>query len=302
MSTILITGGSGLVGTALTQSLIDDGHSVRHLSRTPGERNGVQAYAWDINAGTMDPKALEGVDHIVHLAGAGIADSRWTKSRVQELIDSRALSALLLLRTAKKAGVVPRSMVSAAGINYYGAVTSEHRYTETDPAGADTIGCISLEWEAAVDQWASLCRVVKLRTPVVFAAEGGALTKLSAPVKLGLGAPLGSGKQWMPWIHLHDLVRAYRHAIDNEQMHGAYNLAAPEDVTNADVMSTTAKVLKRPYFLPPVPGFLIRFALGELAIILLEGSRADTDRMKATGFTYSQPALEGTLRDVLKSV
>ncbi len=300
MSTILITGGSGLIGTALTGSLLADGHSVRHLSRTPGKRHGVQAFAWDIKAGTMDPQALEGVDHIVHLAGAGIADSRWTRSRVQELIDSRSLSALLLLHTAKKTGSRPRSMVSAAGINYYGAVTSQHRFTETDPAGADTIACISLEWEAAVDQWASLCRVVKLRTPVVFAAQGGALTKLSAPVKLGLGAALGSGEQWMPWIHLEDLVKAYRYAIDNEQMHGAYNVCAPEDATNGDVMRTVAKVLERPYFLPPVPGFLMRLALGELAVILLEGSRADTERLKATGFTFTHPTLERTLRDVLK--
>lgn len=300
MSTILITGGSGLIGTALTQSLLADGYSVRHLSRSPGKRNGVESFAWDIKARTMDPKALEGVDHIVHLAGAGIAESRWTKARVQELIDSRAMSALLLLHTAKRVGAMPRSMVSAAGINYYGAVTNDHRYTESDPAGADTIGCISLEWEAAVDQWASVCRVVKLRTPVVFAAEGGALGKLAAPVKLGLGAALGSGEQWMPWIHLHDLVRVYRHAIENEQMHGAYNVCAPEDATNSDVMRATAKVLKRPYFLPPVPGFLLRIALGELAVILLKGSRADTERLKATGFTFSQPDLEGALRVALK--
>lgn len=299
MSTILITGGSGLIGTALTQSLLADGYSVRHLSRTLGKRKGVESFAWDIKAETMDPKALEGVDHIVHLAGAGIADSRWTKARVQELIDSRALSALLLLHTAKKLGARPRAIVSAAGINYYGAVTNDHRYTETDPAGADTIGRISLEWEAAVDQWASVCRVVKLRTPVVLAAEGGALDKFAAPVKLGLGAALGSGEQWMPWIHLHDLVRAYRHAIDNEQMHGAYNVCAPEDATNSDVMRTTAKVLKRPYFLPPVPGFLLHISLGELAAILLKGSRADTERLKATGFTFSQPSLEGALRVAL---
>lgn len=300
MSTILITGGSGLIGTALTKSLLADGHTVRHLSRTPGERNDVRAYAWDIKAGTMDEQALVGVDHIVHLAGAGIADSRWTKDRVQELIDSRCLSALLLLRTAKELGSRPRSMVSAAGINYYGAVTGTHRFIESDPAGTDTIGRISSEWEAAVDQWASLCRVVKLRTPVVFSSQGGALEKLSKPVKLGLGAPLGSGKQWMPWVHLDDLVRAYEHAMANERMEGAYNICAPEEATNADVMRTAAHVLGKPYFLPAVPGFLMRLALGDLADILLEGSRVDTERMKATGSTYAQPKLEGALRDALK--
>lgn len=299
MSSILITGGSGLIGTALTKVLQGRGHSVRHMSRTAGMRNGVQSFPWDIGAGTMDTKALEGVDHIVHLAGAGIADERWTADRVQELVDSRALSALLLLRQAQAKGLKLRSFVSAAGINYYGAVTNQHRYTETDPAGADTIGCISLEWEAAVDQWSSHCRVVKLRTPVVFAAEGGALGKLAAPVKLGLGAALGSGKQWMPWIHLHDLVRIYVQALEHDEMGGAYNVCAPEDSSNADVMRTTARVLKKPFFLPPVPGFLLKLALGDMASILLEGSRASNERLLKTGFTFEHPTLEGALRDVL---
>lgn len=300
MSTILITGGSGMIGTALTKALQDAGYGVRHMSRTAGTHNGVQAFVWNLGSGTMDTKALDGVDHIVHLAGAGIADKRWTADRVQELIDSRALSALLLLRQAQKIGLAPKSFISAAGINYYGAVTGDHRYTESDTAGADTIGRISLEWEAAVDQWSSVCRVVKLRTPVVLAAEGGALTKLAAPVKLGLGAALGSGKQWMPWIHLHDLVRAYMHALDREDMHGAYNVNAPQDATNADVMRTVAHVLKRPFFLPPVPGFLLKLALGDMASILLEGSRASNARLVESGFAFSHPTLEGALRDVLR--
>lgn len=300
MSTILITGGSGLIGTALTKALQKAGHNVRHMSRTAGSRDGVQAFAWNIGAGTMDTKALDGVDHIVHLAGAGIADKRWTASRVQELIDSRSLSALLLLRQAQALGSKPKSFISAAGINYYGATTGGHRYMECDPAGVDTIGRISLEWEAAVDQWSSLCRVVKLRTPVVLAAEGGALTKLAAPVKLGLGAALGSGKQWMPWIHLHDLVRVYLQALEREDMQGAYNVNAPEDATNADVMGTVAHVLKRPFFLPPVPGFLLKLALGDMASILLEGSRASNARLVESGFVFSHPSLEGALRDVLR--
>jgi len=300
MCTILITGGSGLIGTALTKALQEAGHCVRHMSRSAGTRKGVQAFAWNIAKGTMDPKALDGVDHIVHLAGAGIADKRWTATRVQELIDSRALSALLLLRQAKALGIQPRSFVSAAGINYYGAVTGDQRYMECDPAGVDTIGRISLEWEAAVDQWSSLCRVVKLRTPVVLAAEGGALSKLAAPVKWGLGAPLGSGKQWMPWIHLHDLVRAYVQALEREDMRGAYNVNAPEDATNANVMRTVAHVLKRPFFLPPVPGFLLKLALGDMASILLEGSRTSNARLVESGFTFSYPTLDGALRDVLR--
>jgi uncharacterized protein len=272
---------------------------VRHLSRKAGERGGVKAFAWNVQEGTMDPEALAGVQHIVHLAGAGIADKRWTRARVQELIDSRALSALLLLRKAREAGLVPKSFVSASGINYYGAVTSDHVFSELDGAGVDTIGRISLEWEAAVDQWSALCRVVKLRTPVVLASGGGALDKLALPVRLGLGAPLGSGTQWMPWIHLDDLVRAYRMAMEDDSLHGAYNVCAPQDVTNADLMRTLAQVLGRPFFLPPVPGSLVRMALGDLASILLEGSRASNERLLRAGFRFMQPRLEGALRDVL---
>lgn len=299
MAIVLITGGSGLIGSALSAALRANGNEVRHLGRRPGERNGIRTYGWDVAGGTMDRSALHGVDHIVHLAGAGIADKRWTPARVQELIDSRALSALLLLRTAQELRVLPKSFVSAAGINYYGAVTSSHIFTELDGAGNDTIGRISLEWEAAVDQWSAVCRVVKLRTPVVLAAHGGALPKLMAPVKWGLGAALGSGRQWMPWVHLRDLVECYQRALFEETFFGAYNVCAPEDVTNATLMRGVARVLGRPFFLPPVPGFMLKLALGELSSILLEGSRASNERLLRTGFRFQHPKLEGALHDLL---
>jgi uncharacterized protein (TIGR01777 family) len=300
MSTVLITGGSGLIGTALTKALLGAGYQVRHLSRSAGEHNGVRAYRWDIGKQVVDHAALEGIDHIIHLAGAGIADKRWTAARVQELIDSRALSALTLLHAIQQTGAKVQSFISAAGINYYGAVTSEHRYIETDRAGVDTIGSISVEWEAAVEQWSQVCRVVRLRTPVVLSPVGGALAKLAAPVRFGLGAPLGSGKQWMPWIHLDDLVALYLKALEEKAMNGAYNACAPEDVTNADMMQNVAKVLGRPFFLPPVPGFLIKFALGDLASILLEGSRASNAKLLATGFRFKHPQLREALEDVLR--
>lgn len=300
MSTVLITGGSGLIGTALTKALLATGYQVRHLSRTAGESNGVRAYSWDISRKYVDPAALAGVDHIIHLAGAGIADKRWTTARVQELIDSRSQSALVLLNAVQDAKTAVRSFISAAGINYYGAVTEEHRYTETDPGGVDTIGSISVEWEAAVKQWSQVCRVVRLRTPVVLSPKGGALAKLAMPVRFGLGAPLGSGKQWMPWIHLDDLVALYLKALEDQNMSGAYNACAPEDATNADMMRTVAKVLGRPFFLPPVPGFLLKLALGDLSSILLEGSRASNAKLLATGFQFKHPKLREALEDLLR--
>jgi len=239
------------------------------------------------------------VDHIVHLAGAGIADGRWSAERVKVLIESRATSSLLLLQQANQAGVAPKSFVSAAGINYYGAVTSDTIFQETAPAGTDTIGRISKEWETAVDAWTSVSRVVKLRTPVVLSAEGGALTKLALPVRFGLGSALGSGDQWMPWVHVDDLVSIYQRALFDDGYNGAYNVNAPDHVTNDAFMRTLARVLKRPYFLPRVPGFALKLALGELSSILLEGSRADNQRLLSTGFQFQHPILEGALRGVL---
>lgn len=299
MSTILITGGSGMIGTALTNTLREEGHSVRHLSRTAGVHDGVKAYAWNIERGTMDERALEGVEHVVHLAGAGIADKRWTDARVKLLIDSRCASARLLLERVQSNGTGIKSFVSAAGINYYGAVTSDHIYSETDPPGTDTIARISIAWEEAVDEWASYCRVVKLRTPIVLSPTGGALEKLTAPVRWGLGSPLGSGEQWVPWVHINDLVRIYHQAIIQEAMIGAYNVNTGIDVTNADLMRTIAQVLGKAYFLPRVPSFLLKVILGELSSVLLEGSRASNTRLGQTNFVFEFPELKVALIDLL---
>lgn len=300
MSTILITGGSGLIGTAVTKALVARSDRVRHLSRSIQRmKGGVTTYKWSVADGTVDPAALEGVDHVVHLAGAGIADKRWSERRVKELIDSRAASIRVLQRAMMANQVRPGTLVSAAGINYYGAVTSDRVFTESDPPGQDTIGRISWEWEAAVDEWLGTSRVVKLRTPIVLSGAGGALGKLAAPVRYGLGSPLGSGKQWVPWIHLDDLVAIYLKALDDDRMEGAYNVNSGEDVTNAELMRTVAKVLRRPFLLPAVPAALLRLALGELSGILLEGSRASNERLRATGFRFRYPALEQALREAL---
>jgi hypothetical protein len=300
MATILITGGSGLIGSALTGSLLASGHSVRHLGREARHTEGVDTFVWDPRMGRIDPASVEGVDHIVHLAGAGIADKRWSKARVQELIDSRAATSRLLMSAFAAHESAPISIVSAAGVNYYGANTEEHVFTETDPPGTDTIGVISKAWEEAVDEWSSITRVVKLRTPIVLSAKGGALGKLAAPVRWGLGAPLGSGKQWMPWVHIDDLVRIYEHALFDARMSGAYNANAMGTVQNRTFINELSKALHRPCFLPPVPGVALKLALGELATLLLEGSRASNEKLVASGFEFQHPELEGALRDLMQ--
>lgn len=271
---------------------------MRHLSRNLGKPGGADTFRWDVSRAWVDPAALVGVDHIVHLAGAGIADKRWTDVRVRELIDSRAGAARLLLRVAREQDHFPKSFVSAAGIGYYGAVTSEQVFAEDDPPGKDTIARISREWEAGVDEWNAFCRVVKLRTAVVLARQGP-LARLAAPVRWGLATALGSGAQWMPWVHIDDLVRVYQQAIANDGMHGAYNVNADEQPTNTEFMRAIAKALGRPFFLPAAPRFALKLVLGEMANVVLEGSRASNEKLINTGFTFRYNTLEEALTDLL---
>lgn len=300
MAIVLITGGTGLIGRALTRALRAEGHEVRILGRRAGTSEGAPILTWEPSRNTMDRSTLEGVEHIVHLAGAGIADKRWTAARVKVLIDSRAASALLLLGETMAQGLRPSSFVSAAGINYYGAVTNDHVFHEDDPPGKDTIGWISSEWEAAVDTWADHCRTVKLRTPIVLASEGGALPKLAAPVRWGLGAALGTGRQWMPWVHIDDLVRIYMKALFDPGMHGPYNVDSGHYVRNVDMMRAISKALGRPFLLPAIPGWILRSAMGDLSSILLEGSRTTNARLRGAGYVFKHTDLDKALADLLQ--
>lgn len=299
MAIVLITGGTGLIGTHLTQRLQREGHTVRYLSRTAGERNGIRAYAWDIPARRVDPQALEGVDHIVHLSGAGVVDKRWTKARMHELYASRVDAALLLLEVARAAGVRPRSFGSASGINYYGAVTTDHVFTEADEAATDTIGTLTHAWEQAADAWDVYTRVVKLRTPMVLAREGGALPVFARLARWGVLSPLGDGRHWMPWVHINDLVEVYVHALRDDRMTGAYNVVADQQPTNAELMEAIARELHRPFFLPKVPAFALHARYGEMADLLLTGSRASGERLRAVGLAprFQRPA--DALQDLL---
>ncbi len=299
MARILITGASGMIGSALGKALLAKGHELHHLGRSVRTDARSSSFTWDVAAGRIDERCLEGVTHVVHLAGAGIADRRWNAARVRELISSRSASARLLLGAVDRGAGHPRVIVSAAGINYYGATTSERIFTEDDPPGQDTIARISREWEAGVDAWEKVARVVKLRSPMVLSRSGGALAKLAVPVRLGLGAALGTGRQWMPWVHIDDLVSIYMEALFNERYKGAYNVNTGNDVTNDDFMRTLAHVIGRPYFLPNVPGSLLKAVLGEMSSILLEGSRASNDKLLRTGFMFKYPRLEEALRDLL---
>jgi uncharacterized protein (TIGR01777 family) len=295
---ILISGGSGLIGSALTKLLLAKGHQVNHLSRNKSSDSNIPTFVWNIAKGEIDDDAFTGVEAIVHLAGAGIADGRWTEERKKIIIDSRVESANLLYRKVKELNVPLKSFVSASGISYYGMDTTENIYIETDQPSNDFIGKCCVLWEDAADKFEKMARVVKFRTGIVLSSNGGALKKIAQPVKFGLGAPLGSGEQWVPYIHIADLCEMYRAAIENENYHGAYNAVNGDHVTNKDLTKETAKALKKPLWLPNVPAFVLKAAFGEMGRLILEGSRASAKKVEETGFDFRYTNLSEALRNI----
>lgn len=295
---VLISGGSGLVGTSLSKKLIAAGYEVNILSRRPGIKDGIKAFEWNIEKTEIDMEAYKGVTAIIHLAGAGIANSRWTNSRKEVLVDSRVESARLLYLGAVKAGVNLSAFVSASGINYYGSNTTDHIFVESDPPTSEFISDCCVQWEAAADEFKELTRVVKLRTGIVMSQNGGALDRMAKPIKLGIGSPLGSGNQYVPYIHIDDLCEMYLYALENNSVNGAYNACNGDHINNIELTETLARALRRPLWMPNVPEFALKLLFGEMADILLYGSRASADKIKSTGFNFRFQNLEQTLYDI----
>ncbi len=288
MASILVTGGTGFIGNALCDLLREKGHTVLILSRT--KTDNPNTFYWNLAERYVDSEAVIKADFIIHLAGEGIADKRWTKQRKKNLINSRVETANLLFKKVKELNPNLKGFIAASGIGYYGATTSEKIYAENDAAGEDFISEICKVWEKATLQFETInIRTVIFRTGVVFAKEGGALEKLSQPIKLGVGSALGSGEQYIPWIHLEDLCNIYMAAIENSKINGIYNAVAPEHITNKILTKTMAKKLKKPLWLTNIPAFLMKLILGEMAVILLEGSRISSEKIMATGFKFKFP-------------
>lgn len=300
MPTVLITGGHGLIGGHLTRLLREHGFAVRHLSRQARPHAAVPVFRWDVAKGEVQPGALQGVDHIIHLSGTGIVGKRWTPERLRELAMGRVDAADLLYREAERGGHWPRTFISASGVNYYGTTTTDRIFTEEDPAAADTLGRLCQAWENAAQAWGAHCRVGILRMPAVLAREGGALPKMAGPVRWGLGAPFGSGKQWMPWAHIGDVARAYLFLLQQDALSGAFNLAAPEHVDNRTFMRKLARALHRPYFLPAIPALPLRLAMGEMSAMILEGSRVSGEELVRAGFEFRHPRLDEALSALLQ--
>ena len=299
MKNILISGGTGLIGKELSKALQQQGFNVAHLSRSKAGVDDVKTYLWDVEKKFIEPEAFDNVNVIIHLAGSGIADARWTKSRKKEILNSRVDSCNLLFDYVKKKNIKLDAFISASGTGYYGAITTTHVFTENDPAANDFLGQTCVLWEKAADNFLSLnTRVVKIRTGIVLSKRGGALEKMAAPVKCYLGASLGTGKQFMPWIHISDLVNIYLKAVNDTAMHGAYNAVAPESTTNDNFNKKIAECLKKPLLLPPVPALIMKIALGEMAKLVLEGSAVSSEKIQNSGFVFQFANLKESLKDL----
>jgi uncharacterized protein (TIGR01777 family) len=305
METVLITGGTGMIGKALTTALLEKNYYVIILSRNAanGQRttNNLSYAQWNINEQAIDKEAIAKADYIIHLAGAGVADKRWTKKRKQEIIDSRVKSSELLVKALQENTNKVKAIISSSAIGWYGPdpkVPNPHPFTEDDPANDGFLGTTCLQWEKSIEPVLKLNkRLVKLRIGIVLSNEGGAFKEFKKPVRFGVAAILGSGKQIISWIHIDDLVRLFIAAIENEKMNGSYNAVAPHPVSNKDLTIQLARIKKGKFFIPvQVPSFVLKLVLGELSIEVLKSATVSCGKIHDAGFTFQYPSIDAALK------
>lgn len=293
---ILITGASGLIGAKLTQRLLKHGYRVAHLGRSKNTGS-IEGFVWDPTKGTYDAEAMHKVDVVINLAGAGVADKRWTAKRKQMIRDSRIASVNLLAEMLKNTSV--ETVIGASAIGYYGMSTDQKHFEESHSPGSDFLAQVTNEWEKAYEQIGDQRkRLVNFRIGIVLAKEGGALQEIAKPIRYFVGAPLGDGQQVLSWIHINDLCDMFLYAIENKDMEGAYNAVSPNPISNRQITKAIAKELKRPLLLPFVPAFILKLLLGEMASIVLGGSVVSSKKIEGAGFTFSFKKIEAALGDL----
>jgi uncharacterized protein (TIGR01777 family) len=295
---VLITGGSGLVGRELNKLLISNNYDTAILTRDKSKR-GDRTFYWDYGNGIIDKEAIEFADIIIHLAGEGIANKRWTSIQKQKIIDSRVKTSKLLLDEIKRSDKKPHTIISASAVGIYGIEDSNKVFNEEDKAADDFVANVVRQWESSVDKFESIgLRTVKLRIGIVISKEGGAYQKMMLTVKYGIGSAMGSGKQFMPWIYIGDLAEMILFRIKNSSIKSTYNAVSPEYITNYEFMKTMAKALKKPFFMPRIPSFVFKLMLGDLSQILLTGLKVSSEKIVKAGFKFKYSKFEDLMKDL----
>ena len=306
MPTVLIAGGTGLIGTALREYLTAKNYRVIILTRSANTKNNqhnVKFAQWDTDTGTIDAAALAEADYIINLAGAGVADKRWTAKRKKEIISSRVNSGHTIVKCLKEHPHKIKAVINASAIGWYGAdpaVPNENPFTEKDNADTQFLGEACKQWEESVEEIKTLnIPLIKLRTGIVLSKKGGALKEFLKPIRFGLATILGNGKQMMSWIHINDLCRMMEFCLLHENISGVYNAVAPNPVSNKTLTVALAKKIKGKYFTPVyVPGFVLKIMLGEMSVEVLKSATVSCAKIQEAGFSFLYPSVDATLNEL----
>lgn len=299
MSNVLITGGSGLIGKQLSALLLGKGYTVGHLTRSDYKKlDNIKLFIWDVDKGEIDQQAIPWADHIIHLAGETVGQ-RWTNNIKQKILQSRVDSTLLIVDQLKKKNHRLKSLICASAVGYYGDDTGDKLLLEESPQGDGFLADVVANWEGAAETGTNYTeRLVKIRIGIVLSAKGGAMSKMAMPIKLGVGSALGSGRQWLSWIHIDDLCKMFLQAVE-EPLHGIFNGVGPNPVTNFEFTKLLAHQLKRPIILPKVPAFVLKLMLGEMSVLALGSNKAEPVAFLKEGFTFGFPKLDEALKSLI---
>ncbi len=299
MQRVLITGGTGLVGQRLSELLTENNYEVAHLSRNP-TKGKYETFYWNVKKNEIDKEAIKNSDVVIHLAGASVVGKRWTKKWKREIYDSRINSTRLLVDSIRNHNSRLNYFISASAIGFYGWDTGDQPVDEGTEKGEGFLADVVADWENEVSKLDEFgVKNAKARIGIVLSDNGAALVEMMRPIKMGFGAALGSGKQYMSWIHVDDLCQLFIHLLKNEET-GIFNAVAPEPTTNRDFTEQLAKKLKKPLFLPNVPSLALRLMLGEMQVMLTGGNKVSSKKIEQTGFNFQYPSLHSALKNLVK--
>ena len=294
---VLITGGSGLLGSALTKKLLKNSIDVVHLTRNKSSKNDVKNYLWNWEKNEIDENCFVDVTHIVHLAGAGIAEKAWTQKRKEEIVKSRVLTTRLMHSKITQLKLPISGFIAASAVGIYGAQISEKVFTEKDKAFEDFMGNCCEQWENSIDKFESISRVVTLRLGVILDKNHGALPMIANMVKNRIGSPLGNGQQYMPWIHIEDAVNVFYKSILDEEISGTFNTVSSDYITNSELTNKIGNVFNRKIWLPNVPSFVLKFLYGEMSETILKGVKVSNKQLKGE-INLKYEKIEDALKEI----